>query len=151
MVKSYKDLLVWQKAVDLAETVYAATNQFPKNQQYSLAQQMERSAVSISSNIAEGAGRHSTKEFKQFISIAIGSLAELETQIIIAERQKFVDAQKAKDMMLRIDEIGKMLYGLRNKLQERINNGIVASASTGASKEKQSTRHSHSPLVLQEG
>lgn len=121
MVKHYKELLVWQKAVDLSETVYRVAAKFPKSQQYSLVQQLERSAISVASNIAEGASRQSTKEFMYFVGISIGSLAELETQLIIAQRLGFVEKKALEETMLTIDEIGKMLYGLLKKLKEKAN------------------------------
>ncbi|MCE3232375.1 MAG: four helix bundle protein, partial [Rickettsiaceae bacterium] len=95
-VESYKYLLVWKKAVELAVKVYKATNDFPKNQQYSLVSQMERSAVSVSSNIAEGAGRKGSKEYAQYVSIAKGSLYELETQLIISYIGWFFKQRKTR-------------------------------------------------------
>lgn len=84
--QSHKDLTVWQKAMDLVEDIYRITRDFPDEERFGLVQQMRRCAVSIPSNIAEGAGRSSSREFLRFLSIAIGSLAELETQVEIAKR-----------------------------------------------------------------
>jgi len=85
-VKSYKDLIVWQKAMDLVEMVYQVTRSFPKDELYGLTNQLRRAAVSVPSNIAEGQAHNSTAEFRNFLSIAHGSLAEVETQLLIAER-----------------------------------------------------------------
>lgn len=117
-IKTYKDLLVWQKSVELAVMTYKITADFPKNQQYSLVSQMERAAVSISSNIAEGAGRKGTKEFIQYISIAKGSLYELETQLIIASKVSFISEQILNSITVKIEEVGRMLNGLTNSLKK---------------------------------
>jgi len=89
--KSYEDLVVWQKSIDLAENVYSITKKFPNGELYGLTSQLQRSAISIASNIAEGCVRNSAKDFLRFISIAIGSAAELKTQFIIANRIGYVD------------------------------------------------------------
>lgn len=89
-MKSFKDLEVWNRGIDLVEDVYSLTAKFPANEQFGLVSQMRRAAVSIPSNIAEGQGRKNAKEFIQFLYIAKGSLAEIETQLIICERLKFV-------------------------------------------------------------
>ncbi|HKC66104.1 MAG TPA: four helix bundle protein, partial [Pyrinomonadaceae bacterium] len=86
LVRNYSELIVWQKAMDLVEGIYAATKQFPKEEIYGLTSQIRRAAVSIPSNIAEGQGRKSINEFLHHLSIAYGSLREVETQILIAER-----------------------------------------------------------------
>jgi four helix bundle protein len=84
--KNYKDLIAWQKAMDLVEMVYKATGQFPKEELYGLTNQLRRAVISIPSNIAEGQGRNSRNDFKRFLLISYGSLREVETQILIAER-----------------------------------------------------------------
>jgi four helix bundle protein len=89
-IKGHKDLDVWKKSVDLVVELYKITASFPKEEIYGLTSQMRRAAVSIPSNIAEGAGRRGNKEFVQFLHISLGSLAELETQIIIAGRLQFI-------------------------------------------------------------
>ena len=89
-MKCFKDLVVWKRGIDLVEDIYALTANLPANEQFGLVSQMRRAAVSIPSNIAEGQGRKSAKEFIQFLYIAKGSLAEIETQLIICERLKFV-------------------------------------------------------------
>jgi len=95
MLKSYRELLVWQKAIELTVLVYRLTEVFPKREVYGLAAQLRRAAVSIPSNIAEGYGRGSRKEYLQFLSIAQGSLKELETQIILAQRLTYSTQSQA--------------------------------------------------------
>lgn len=110
--RSYEDLVVWQKAIDLAENIYRITKSFPKEELYGLTTQIRRSCISISSNIAEGAARNSNKEFKQFLAIASGSCAELKTQIIIAERIECLKKTEATTLVERTTEIERMLSGL---------------------------------------
>jgi four helix bundle protein len=116
MVKSFEELIVWQKAVDLAEAVYRATRGFPKEELYGLVSQMRRAAVSVPSNIAEGQGRQTRGEFVQFLGHARGSLAELQTQAILAERLKMLTPPAAADLQQRIEEVGRLLSGLRRSL-----------------------------------
>jgi four helix bundle protein len=113
-VKGHRDLLVWQEAMSLAKAVYAQTTSFPKAEQYGLIAQMRRAAVSIPSNIAEGAGRQSDKEFQQFLIIARGSLSELETQVILAREFGFLDDEA--ELMANIQRVFKLLGGLRKTL-----------------------------------
>jgi len=115
-VKSYKDLIVWQKAMDLAVMIYLVTKSFPKDEQYGLASQLRRAAVSIPSNIAEGHARTSTAEFKNFLSIARGSLAEVETQLLIAVRLNYIEQGQWANLMYILTEINKMTNTLMNKL-----------------------------------
>ena len=118
MLKSYKDLIVWQKAMGLAEEIYLITKGFPKEELYALTNQIRRAIVSVPSNIAEGQARKSTAEFRQFLSIAQGSLAEVETQLLLAIRLKYqTERQCLKAMQLR-EEISKMLTSLQKKLSE---------------------------------
>ena len=95
MAQSYKDLIAWQKAMDLVAGVYAATEQFPKREIYSLCDQIRRAAVSIPSNIAEGQAHYNRREFLHFLRHARGSLAELETQFLIANSQKYISDAEA--------------------------------------------------------
>ncbi|WP_305908653.1 four helix bundle protein [Methylomarinum sp. Ch1-1] len=115
-VKSYKDLIVWQKSMDLVAMVYQVTKTFPKEELYGLTNQLRRAAVSIPSNIAEGQARNSTAEFRNFLSIARGSLAEVETQLLIAERLKYIDSKKLDEILNIQGEINKMTNALMNKL-----------------------------------
>ncbi len=115
---SYKDLIVWQKAMDLVVEIYRICKFLPKEENYGLSDQMRRSVVSIASNIAEGQARDSKKDFIRFLSIAQGSKAELETQIEICRRLKYVpdiELQKSENLA---SETGKMLRNLIRKLQE---------------------------------
>lgn len=105
---TYKDLVVWQKSIELAIVIYELTRKFPKEEQYGLTSQMRRAVVSISSNIAEGKLRGSTKEFRQFLQIAFGSGGELETQIEIAKNlpdTKNLDYSKADSLLLEVMKI----------------------------------------------
>ena len=116
--QSYRDLIVWQKGIGLVELVYSLTNKFPKKEMYGLANQLQKCVVSIPSNIAEGQGRNSSKDFKRFLYIAVGSLAELDTQIEIAKRLKYIDAEDATRVDSMTVEIRKMLFGLIKSLLE---------------------------------
>ena len=115
-VQSYKDLIVWQKALDLVEIVYQVTNAFPKEELYGLTNQLRRAAVSIPSNIAEGHARCSTQEFHRFLSIARGSLAEVETQLLIAQRLGYLSNDQLSPILNLQIEINKMTNGLMVKL-----------------------------------
>jgi len=115
-VKNYRELIVWQKAMDLVEMVYLATKQFPKEELYGLTNQVRRAAVSIPSNIAEGQARRSTAEFKNFLSIAQGFRAEVETQIMIAQQLNYLTHQQTEPILSLSEEIKRMLYLLTNKL-----------------------------------
>lgn len=111
-MKSYKRLIVWQKSVELVKLVYFLTRKFPKSEQFGLVSQMRRSAVSIPSNIAEGFGRKSQKELKQFYSISYGSALELETQLIISKDLKLVSGSLLLQSEKLLIEVIKMLYTL---------------------------------------
>jgi len=117
--KNYRDLIVWQKAMDFVEKVYHATRGFPKEEIYGLTSQVRRAAVSVPSNIAEGEGRHSAGDFQRFLSMAYGSLREVETQILIAERLHYLPAEKVSDLMGAAGEIGRLLNGLMTSLSRR--------------------------------
>jgi four helix bundle protein len=116
MIESYLDLIVWQKAMDLVVEVYRLTQRFPKDELYGLVSQMRRAAVSVPSNIAEGQGRRTRGEFLQFLGQARGSLAELNTQAILALRISLLPAPEAKALELQIVEVGRLLSGLQNSL-----------------------------------
>ena len=115
-IKTYKDLIVWQKAMYLAEQTYKLTKGFPKEETYGLTSQLRRAVVSVPSNIAEGQARQSTAEFKNFLSIAQGSLAEVETQLLLAIRFEYLTQQQAATALSLREEISKMLSSLRSKL-----------------------------------
>ena len=116
-MNNYKDLIIWQKAVDLSVKVYEITKVFPKDEIYGLTSQMRRCAVSIASNIAEGSGRNSKKDFNHFLGIAYGSSCELETQAIIAERAGFMEKVVLNVMQQNIYEIQKMNWALKRSLK----------------------------------
>ena len=111
-VSTHKDLDVWKKSMDFVTELYKQTASFPKVEIYGLSSQMRRAAVSIPSNIAEGAARKSNKEFIQFLYIALGSSAELDTQLIIAKNLNFLDVTVFEKMNVDQDEISRMLVGL---------------------------------------
>lgn len=117
IIKSYKELIVWKKAMNLVKEIYALTEKFPKDELYGLRSQMERAAVSVPSQIAEGYLRGHRKEYTQFLSIAIGSAAELETQILICKSlTKFnsIDFSKAESLLT---EVMKMLFVMITKIK----------------------------------
>ena len=117
--RSYKDLLVWQKAIALAKIVYQFTQKYPSEEKFDLVAQMRRAAVSIPSNIAEGQARHTTGEFIQFVSHAEGSLAELDTQLILSVELGFCREAIANPAFDLIGELRRMLNALRRKLLTR--------------------------------
>ncbi len=118
-INSYKDLLVWQKSILLVKETYQLTVKFPKSETYALADQMKRASIAIPSNIAEGYGRKTRKDYANFCSIAYGSLLELETQTIIALQLKFVAENETVVQKALIEEVGKMLNVLIRKLNPR--------------------------------
>lgn len=109
-MKDHKDLDVWKQSMVLVEDIYALTKNFPSDEKYGLSSQIKRAVVSVPSNIAEGAGRKGDKEFIQFLYIAMGSLSELETQLILANRLQFTDS--VESYLSQIEKIKKMLFGL---------------------------------------
>ena len=113
----FKELLVWQKAVELTTDIYKLTEQFPKEEKYGLISQITRSAVSIASNIAEGAGRNSKAEFHQFLGIAIGSSFELETQLIVAKNLGYVSDTNFEGLIDPLLAIQNMLFKLQKTLK----------------------------------
>ena len=113
-MKTHKDLDVWKKSIELVTEIYQVTKNFPKEEIYGLTSQIRRSAVSVPSNIAEGAARQFNKEYIQFLYIALGSLMELDTQLIIAKNNDFIDEEKLNLIEKNIEAIGKMINGLIN-------------------------------------
>lgn len=118
--RRFRDLLVWQRSMRLAEAIYAATRPFPKEELFGLVSQMRRAAVSVPSNIAEGHGRESEKRFALYINQARGSLHELETQVELARNLGMIPVQRADEILEEAAEIGRMLHGLRNTLRREI-------------------------------
>ena len=115
-VQSYRDLIVWQKSMSLAEIVYRATAGFPREEVYGLTSQMRRAVVSVASNIAEGQARNGRGELIQFLSHARGSLAELETQTELASRIGILQGPSEREIKGQIAEVGRLLNGLRSSL-----------------------------------
>jgi four helix bundle protein len=115
-IRSFRDLRVWQAGIDLVRAIYEATSRFPRNETYGLASQMQRAAVSVPSNIAEGHARESTKEYLQHLSIAQASLAELETQLEIAKLLSYISEADANSLLETIAALGRQLFALRNAL-----------------------------------
>ena len=116
-IRNFRDLLIWQRSMDLADAVYSATRHFPKEERYGLTSQMRRAAVSVPSNIAEGFNRRHNREYKQFLYIALGSLGELDTQVRIAHRQGFTDETTANKLLGELDEIPRMTRSLITRLE----------------------------------
>jgi len=117
MPNTYRDLKVWQRSIDLTESIYRLTAAFPASEAFGLTSQMRRAAVSIPSNTAEGWGRRSRKEYSRFVLMARGSNDELRTQLVIAERLGFGDETHLAEAVAMSEEIGKMLGGLHKFLQ----------------------------------
>ena len=121
MNKPHKKLNAWTDAVDLAQQIYRVTERFPSNEQFGLTSQIRRAAVSIPSNIAEGAARQTKKEFLNFLHIAKGSLSELDTQLEIARRLEYLDQARWETIDERLERIDRMLSGLVRSLRRRNN------------------------------
>ncbi len=119
-VRSYQELLVWQKAMELVEGVYKATHAWPKEEIYGLTSQVRRAVVSVPSNIAEGQGRSSTREFLHHLSMAYGSLCEVETQLLVAQRLDYLNSDTARPLMTSAAEVGRLLNGLTRSLTDKL-------------------------------
>ena len=119
MLSSYRDLLVWQKAMELVVETYRLSSRFPKEEQYGLTSQLRRASVSVPSNIAEGYGRASRKEYLQFLYVGQGSLKETETQIILAEMLGYSSKDAAELLLEKCEVVGKLLGGLIRALQRK--------------------------------
>jgi four helix bundle protein len=117
--QSYRDLIVWQRSMDFVVMIYESTCNFPDTEKFGLTSQLRRAAVSIPSNIAEGQGRRTAGEFLNALSIAHGSLREIETQLMLAERLKLIQSKTLESLLNQTTEIGKMLNGLSNSLRKK--------------------------------
>lgn len=115
-VKDYKDLKIWQKGIEIADKIYSVTENFPGSELYYLSSQMTKASVSIPSNIAEGFVRHHSKEYKQFLYISLGSCAELETQLIIANKRNYITKKKLEELSEDINHERRMIVSLINKI-----------------------------------
>jgi len=112
-MRGHRDLVAWQKGMELVKDIYGVTRDFPRDETYGLTSQLRRAAVSVPSNLAEGHGRNSRREFYQFVGHARGSLLEVETQIEIARDLGYVSLPVAKNLLAKTDELGRVLSGLR--------------------------------------
>jgi four helix bundle protein len=116
-VNSHKDLLVWQRSIDLVEIIYKVCQRLPNSEKWGLISQMQRAAVSVPSNIAEGYGRQATGEYRHHLSIARGSLMELETQLILTQRLSFIDLEDVNKILNEINQLSSMLASLVSRLR----------------------------------
>jgi four helix bundle protein len=119
-IRSYRDLAVWKLAMDLAEGCYRVTKEFPRDEMYGMTAQIRRSAASVAANVAEGHGRESTGAFVQFLRVAQGSLKELETHLLLADRVGLGTSQDTSALLRKADDLGKMLRSLIRSLQRRM-------------------------------
>jgi four helix bundle protein len=116
ILNRYKDLKVWQKAIELSIDIYQITEKFPKDERFGLVSQMNRSSVSIPSNIAEGAGRNGQKDFNNFLGIALGSCFELDTQLVISNKLNYLSDQEFEESELKLEHIQNMIVKLKKSL-----------------------------------
>ena len=123
-ISSFRELRVWQLGMDLAERIYILTDSFPKSETYGITSQIRRSAVSIPSNLAEGHGRNSTKEFLQFIAISFGSICELETQILLSYRLKYINKDDLETILALLTETSKTIRGLQKALKAKLGDRV---------------------------
>lgn len=114
--RHYQELIVWQKAMELVVLIYQTTTSFPREEQFGLTIQLREAAISIPSNIAEGQGRNTRGDFLHFLAVARGSLQEVETQIIIAERLHYITADKREGFFVLSSEVGRLINGLSNSI-----------------------------------
>jgi four helix bundle protein len=116
-IRNYRDLIAWQRAMDLVEAIYTASRSFPKDEAYGLTSQVRRAAVSVASNVAEGHGRSGSREFAHRLSIAHGSLCEVETQIEIAARLGYITNDRMEEILRLAVETGKLINGLMHSVE----------------------------------
>lgn len=122
-VTSYRDLEVWQRGIDLVQVAYGLGEKLPKSESYGLLSQLQRAVVSVPANVAERHARKSSKEFLQFISIALGSLAEVETYFHIMERLRYIHSSEIERALEKTEQLGKMLRGLQRTIKEKVKGG----------------------------
>ncbi|OHB65136.1 MAG: hypothetical protein A2Y77_02480 [Planctomycetes bacterium RBG_13_62_9] len=125
-MKDYKEMIVWQKGIDIADMVYSVTDRFPRDEVYGLTSQMRRAGVSVPSNIAEGFVRRSTAEYRQHLYVSLGSCAELDTQLIIAGRRKYIAEAKLIQVTEELNHETRMLVSLIGRLDARAGHGSRA-------------------------
>ncbi|MDT4965842.1 MAG: hypothetical protein QOJ64_579 [Acidobacteriota bacterium] len=119
-IRSHRDLIAWQKSMDLVESIYCATKEFPKDELYGLTSQMRRAAVSIPANIAEGQGRRQKGDFRQFLGNARGSLLELDTHLELALRLKYLRTEDYLGILEQVHEVGRLINGLLRALSTNL-------------------------------
>jgi len=119
-IQSYRDLDIWKRSRTMVTTIYRATSSFPKREMFGLTSQLRRAAISIPSNIAEGAARLYTREYIRFLSNALGSIAELETQLFVSVDLDYITEQRLQVIMQELDQIGRMIRRLVQRLEERL-------------------------------
>ncbi len=112
----FRSLIVWQKSLDLVERIYRIVKQFPANERFGLMSQLCRAVTSVPTNIAEGYGRHSKREFRQFLTIALGSLTEVEALLEISRRLAYLDNDELTQILKLVNEVARLLYGLRRSV-----------------------------------
>lgn len=117
---NYKELKIWQNAIESSVEIYKLTDKFPDTEKYNLSSQLRRSAVSVPSNIAEGAGRNSDKDFIRFLGVALGSCFELHTQVIISYKLEIIEKEEYNSLDSSLDELEKMIWGFQKSLMSRI-------------------------------
>jgi len=122
LFKSYRDLEVWRKAMELAKRIYQITSKFPGDERFGLTNQLRRAAVSIPSNLAEGHSRSGPGDFSRFISISMGSVAEVETQVILSSELGYLAVETSSEVLSDLDVLGKMLRGLSKSITRRRTN-----------------------------
>ncbi|MBI4929189.1 MAG: four helix bundle protein [Bacteroidetes bacterium] len=115
----HKELKVWQESIEFVSAVYSFTKAFPKEELYGITSQLNRASVSITANIVEGAGRNSNKEFVQFLGISMGSCAEVETLLIISEKQGFISKENFEEIVKKLNQIQNMLFRLQEAIKEK--------------------------------
>jgi four helix bundle protein len=122
-VKDYRELKVWQKGIEIVDRIYRVTERFPKSEVYGLSSQMRRAAVSIPSNIAEGFVRRGSREYRQFLHVSLGSCAELDTQMVIANRRKYIADDESRLLAEELNHETRMLVSLIGALEKRTGHG----------------------------
>ena len=116
-MKTYREIICWQKSIELVKSIYQITNNFPKSEQFGLTSQLRRATISIPSNIAEGFGRGSNKDFRRFLDISRGSLFELQTQLYIAKELKYINKESFEDVFEQSREVERILVGFMKSLK----------------------------------
>lgn len=120
--KNYQDLVVWQRAIEFSVAIYEVTKDFPTDERFGLTSQLRRAGVSVASNIAEGSTRKSAREFSHFLTIALGSIAEIRTQMLIANKIGYLNGEGYNSLLTTVNELGSMLNGLKTSLSLPTNN-----------------------------